>query len=100
MSLAYVNFIAWLVAPDDVINLLPPFVQPTKISRYVHQNHHLQLEIKRSMTTHYMNRFIQSMARLWNSLPNSCIYSDRGDLMCIQSFKKNANMWLQTSVLS
>ena len=87
-------------APVDVIDLLPPFVQPTKISRYVHQSHHLQLEIKRSRTTHFMNSFIPSMARLWNSLPNSCIYSDRGDLMCLQSFKKNANMWLQTSVLS
>ena len=87
-------------SPVDVIDLLPPFVQPTKISHYVHQSHHLQLEIKRSRTTHYMNSFIPSMARLWNSLPNSCIYSDRGDLMCLQSFKKNANMWLQTSVLS
>src|SRR5277367_5902648 len=49
---------------------------------------HLQLEIKWSRTTHYMNSFIPSMARLWNSPPNSCIYSDHGDLMCLQIFQE------------
>ena len=33
-------------APVDVIDLLPPLVQLTKILSYVHQSHHLQLEIK------------------------------------------------------
>jgi len=86
-------------APIDVIDLLPPFIQPSKVSRYVLQSHHFQLDIKRSRTAHHMNSFIPSMARSWNSLPNSCIYGNHGDLMSLQTFKKNVNTWLQTSVL-
>ena len=34
------------VVPPTVIDILPPFNQPNKISYYVNQSHHLQVEIK------------------------------------------------------
>src|SRR6266566_658516 len=41
------------VAPAGVIDLLPSFIQPNRVLRYVLQSHHLQLDIKRSGTVHH-----------------------------------------------
>jgi len=85
-------------APTSVMQLLPPFQEPTRISRHVVQSHHLQLTIKRSRTEHHRKSFTQSWANLWNSLPSSCIYSSTGDLMGLQSFKIKVNDWLLGSL--
>jgi len=75
------------VAPPTVVELLPPFNQPNRISRYVNQSHHLQFEIKRSKSNHHMQSFMPHMTRLWNALPNDCLYSQNGDINSLQNFK-------------
>lgn len=86
------------VAPNSVIQLLPPFQNPTRVSRYVTQSHHFQLTVKRSRTEHHKNSFIPKMAKLWNSLPSHCIYSSSGNLSCLQSFKVGINNWMLHSI--
>ena len=54
-------------APSSLSFILPPFHEPFKISRYVSQNHHFQLNVKRSRTEHHKKSFIPRMACLWNS---------------------------------
>ena len=54
-------------APNSVVQLLPPFQEPTRISRHVVQNHHFQLNVKRSKTEHHKKSFIPRLANLWNS---------------------------------
>ena len=84
------------IAPENVIGLLPPYVEPNRISRYVVQNHHLQLNVSRSKTEHHRNSLVPRYSKLWNILPHKCIYNQRGELGSLQAFKVNVNCWLKS----
>ena len=84
-------------APDGVVQLLPSFQEPSRVSRHVLQNHHLQLVIKRSKTEHHRKSFLPRICNLWNSLPKSCIYGSTGDTIALQPFKVCINKWMLSS---
>ena len=86
------------VAPSSVRQLLPPFMEPARNSRYVDYSHHLQLTISRSKTEHHQKSFLPKFARCWNCIPSDCIYGKNGDLSNLQSFKVSANRWLLSLV--
>ena len=71
------------VVPARVCQLLSSFVEPTRISRQVIQNHHMQIKINTS--------------RSWYLLPCECIYDQNGNLLNLQSFKVKVNRWLLDS---
>ena len=79
------------VALLTVIELLPTFNQPNKISHYVNQSHYLQFEIKQSKSNYHMQSFMPNMTRLWNALPNDCLYSKNGDVNSLHDFKVHVN---------
>ena len=97
-GLSQIHRIVSGVAPPSVCQLLPPFVEPTRISRQVIQSHHMQIKINKSRTEHHKNSFIPKFVRIWNLLPCECIYDHKGSLLNLQSFKVKVNRWLLDSI--
>ena len=85
------------IAPQGICKLLPPLLGFRRNSRSVSSNHHLQLLVKRSHTQHHMSSFVPTFTRLWNSLPNEVMYSNNGEVRCLEAFKSHVNKFLLAS---